>query len=138
MDPALAQTLKQAIGITDQDLARLGPRVQRNLSQAPRMRQYRIVAQVTDANYCFQGVKVGQKLVFTCAPFQLSPRESDCPLCLSGLKPVLEPVFLLRELLLAGQTPEQTFVRHAECLDPGLDYGGLGHVRFKVFVEKAG
>lgn len=137
MEPSVEQTLKQAIGITDQDLARLGPRVRRNLSLGPRMRQFRIVAQVTDAKYCFQGVKMGQKLVFTCAPFQLSPQQSDCPLCLSALKPVLEPVFILRELLLAGQSPEQLFARSAECLDPGLDHGGLGHVRFKVFAEKA-
>ena len=137
MPSDLEKTLKQAIGITDGDLARLGPRVRRNLSAAPQLRQLRIVAQGTDAKYCFQALKVGQKLVFTCAPFQLSPRESDCPLCLSALKPVLDAAMLMREPLLAGQAPEQVFERTAECLDPGLDYGGLGHVRFKVFLEKA-
>lgn len=136
VDPQVAQLLKERIGITDADLAKVGERVQRLMKMRPMLLQHQLVAEVTQAKYCMAGVQEGQKLVFNCAPLSLDAKASDCPLCLRAFGPVIEPVTILRELFLAGIPPEKLPTRGAECLDPGLDAGGLGHVRFKVYLQK--
>lgn len=136
VDPQVARMMREAIGITEADLGRLGERTKRIMGMAPTLRQHQIVAEVTQAKYCMAGVKEGQKIVFECFPIRLNPQETTCPLCIRGLGPVLEPVTIIRELFLAGIPLAQLPTRMAECLDPGLDAGGLGHVRFKVSMQK--
>lgn len=137
LDPQARQRLSE-LGLSEEEMSRVGDRVKRILGQAPSMRQYQIVAEVTQARYCNAELKVGQKIVFSCMPFKLDTTQTDCPLCLRALGPVLDPVTILRELALAGIDPAgPDMARGAGCLDPGLEQGGLGHVRFKVYLQRA-
>lgn len=136
LNPEAARILKEVIGVSDADLPKVGDRTKRIMGMAPALRQYQIVAEVSEAKYCFAQVKTGQRIVFGCLPLALDPKLTDCPLCVRALSPVLEPVVILRELILAGIDLSQLPTRWADCLDPGLERGGLGHVRFKIWVEK--
>lgn len=136
LEPHVRQRLAE-LGVTEEEVSRLGDRVKRILGRAPFLRQYQVVAEVTDAKYCNAELKAGQRMVFSCFPFKLDTAQTDCPLCIRALGPVLEPATILRELVLAGLDPARPdLTRGAACLDPGLEQGGLGHVRFKVYLRK--
>jgi len=57
MQEPMRSMLKQQMGITDGDLDRLGPGISKLLSVVPQVINYRIIAEVTDAKYCFAGCK---------------------------------------------------------------------------------
>jgi len=148
MDEATKTALKQFVGITDEDLAKLYPPVESNLkkifSNVPRAMQYKLVAEVTHSKYCFAGIKVGDKIVFN--PF-LDPKETTCPLCPRALLPVLVAVQQSWERTMelvdrgiddVNALNDSAWAGLAGCLDPGLEYGGLGHVSFRLYAEKVG
>jgi len=144
MDEATKALLKQFVGVTDEDLAKVGRNIEKIFSNVPRALQYKTVAEVTSSKYCFAGIKVGDKIVFN--PF-LNPQETTCPLCPRALLPVLVAHQQIwersMELLDRGiegidDLNDGAFCRIAGCLDPGLEYGGLGHVTFKLYGEKVG
>jgi hypothetical protein len=137
MEEPMRTILKQSIGITDEDLDRLSPGMSKLLSSVPQMVNYRIIAEVTDAKYCFAGCKPGDKLVFGPQPL-LNVEESTCPLCIGALAPMLERVHMIWDRLAEGVDPSEACFRHSQCVDSGLDHGGLGTVYFKVYTEKPG
>jgi len=145
----VAKTLmQQSVGITDEDLARLQPDAERRMekiySNAPQVMQYRLIAEVVQSKYCFAGIKEGDRMVFN--PF-LDAAASTCPLCPRALIPVLVAVqqFWERGFELADRGVEgveemndSALAGMAACLDPGLEYGGLGHVGFRLHCERIG
>ena len=143
MDEATKALLKLAVGITDEDLAKLPRLIEKIFSNAPRaMGQIKIVAEVTYSKYCFAGLKVGDKIVFS--PF-LNKEETTAPLCPRALIPVLialqqwwERTIELLDRGIEGidDLNDTVFAGIAGCLDPGLEHGGLGHVDFKLYAEK--
>jgi hypothetical protein len=142
MDEATKALLTQVVGVTDEDLAKVSRPLEKMLSNVPRMMQYRIVAEVTSSKYCFAGLKVGDKIVFS--PF-LNKEETTAPLCPWALLPVfitLRPFWERTiELLDRGiegidDLNDGVMTKLAGCLDLGLDAGGLGHVDFKLYAEK--
>ena len=134
MDEATKALLKQAVGVTDEDLAKVGRNIEKIFSNVPRVLQYKTVAEVTSSKYCFAGIKVGDKIVFN--PF-LNPQETTCPLCPRALLPVLVSLHSFWERGIEGvDLNDSAFGAIAGCLDPGLEYGGLGHVTFKLYAEK--
>lgn len=144
MDEATKALLKQALGMPDEDLAKVPRHIEKLFSIVPRMMQYKLVAEVTYSKYCFAGIKVGDKIVFS--PW-LNPQETTCPLCPMALTPVLVSVqqFWERtaELFSRGidgldDINDTAFAGITGCSDPGLEYGGLGHVNFKIYTEKVG
>ena len=137
MQEPMRTMLKQLIGITDEDLDRLPPGIAKLLSAVPQVVDYRIIAEVTDAKYCFAGCKPGDKLVFGPQPL-LNAEESTCPLCIGAIAPMMERVHIMWDRLVEGVDPNEVWVRHSQCFDPGLDHGGLGTVYFKVYAEKPG
>ena len=143
MDEATKALLRQAVGITDEDLAKVSPLVEKLISNAPRTTQYKTVAEVTYSQYCFAGIKVGDRIVF--GPSSLNLQETTCPLCPRALIPVLAALQQRWERTMqlidqsaegAGQSDDSALAAIAECLDPGLEHGGLGHVTFKLYSEK--
>ena len=78
-------------------------------------------------------MKKGQKFVIEGAPW--SPRKSTAPFCMRALGPLTDFVNTILEKIVAGEDPNDRVFRVAECLDPGLEAGGLGKVRFRVSVE---
>jgi hypothetical protein len=137
MQEPMRTMLKQIIGITDEDLDRLPPGIRKLLSAVPQMGNYRIIAEVTDAKYCFAGCKPGDKLVFGPQPL-LNAAESTCPLCIGAIAPMMERVHIMWDRVAEGVDPNEVWVRHSQCFDPGLEHGGLGTVHFKVYAQKPG
>ena len=138
MEEPIREMLKVQIGITDEDLNKLAPGMQKLLSAVPEAMNWKIVAEVTDAKYCFAGCKVGDKLVFSTAGLLLNPEESTCPLCMGAIAPLLERIHIMWDRVADGRDPNELWVRHSQCYDPGLEHAGLGRVVFKVYAEKVG
>ena len=90
---------------------------------------------MTDAKYCVAGCKVGDKLVIGPGSV-VNTEESTCPLCIGALSPMMERVHLMWDRIAEGLDPNEGWVRHSVCFDPGLENGGLGSVTFKVYAEK--
>ena len=53
-----------------------------------------------------------------------------------ALAPMMERVHIMWDRLAEGLDPNEAWVTHSQCFDPGLDYGGLGCVHFRVYAEK--
>ncbi len=130
--------LKQAVGMTDAHLEKVSDNIAKILANFPNMSQYRIVAEVLNSQYCFAGVQPGQKLIFSAVPPVLNAEESTCPICVRAVGPVTNIVNVLMDRLAQGVEPNKSIWQNVECLDPGIENGGLGKVVFKVYAEKAG
>lgn len=125
--------LKQGLGMTDEDIDRLPPGLEKLVSS--RLLHYKIIAEVTDAKYCVAGCKVGDKLVIGPGS-TVNARESTCPLCIGALSPLMERVHLMFDRIIEGLDPSEGWLRHSVCFDSGLESGGLGKVTFKVYAEE--
>jgi uncharacterized repeat protein (TIGR04076 family) len=79
-------------------------------------------------------MRVGQKIVIEGGA--LIPEKSTAPLCMRALGPLTGFVNTILEQIVAGVDPNDRVFRTAECLDPGLEAGGLGKVKFQVRVER--
>lgn len=132
MRESVRNMLKQAMGMTDEDIERISPGMEKMISTR---QPYQIVAEVTDAKYCFAGCKVGDRLVVGPGPV-ISTEKSTCPLCIGVVSPLMERVHIMWDRIIAGGDPNETWLQHMDCFDPGLEGGGLGHVAFKVYAEK--
>ncbi len=144
MDEVAAKVLKNFLGVTDEDLAKVPRHMERIARTFPRALPYKVVAEVTSSKYCFAGIKVGDKIVFD--PW-LNLQETTCTPCPRALIPVLvalqsywERFIELFDRGIEGldDINDTAFAGFAGCLDPGLELGGLGHVQFKLYAEKIG
>jgi uncharacterized repeat protein (TIGR04076 family) len=132
------QGLKQAMGMTDEEFEEhisYGFN-RRLLARYQDMSSAKIIAEVTEAKHCLAGCQVGQKFVLQAIPAKLLPEESTCPLCAKAIGPVAELVNHLWDRMSEGLDPNDGQPQFASCLDHGIKYGGLGNVRFKVYVEQ--
>jgi len=136
LEERIRKLLKDQIGITDEDINNLSPGLQKLLSAIPELLKWKIIAEVIDTKYCFAGYKVGDKLVFSGG--NLNAEESAYPLCMGAIAPILEHIHIMWDRLAEGRDPNDLWVRHSQCYDLGLEYGGLGRVVFKVYAEKVG
>lgn len=134
----IKQMMKQQIGITDEDFQTWisVPGASKMLARFPELMKYKIVAEVIEAKYCTAGLQVGQKYVFSAMPAMLLPEESNCPLCVRALGPIANLMMGFWDRILEGVDPNEGMWRKAECLDPGISRGGLGHVVFSVYAQE--
>lgn len=133
----MKQMMQQAVGITDEDFQTLiSSGASKMLERSAELMKYKIVAEVTEAKYCFAGLKPGQKYVFNAMPAMLLPEESDCPLCIRALGPLANLMMGFWDRIIEGVDPNQGMWQMAECLDPGIGRGGLGHVVFRVYAQE--
>ncbi len=133
MEEAFRGLLKQIFDMTEEDIDRLPPGIEKLLSS--KILSYKIVAEVTEAKYCSAGCKVGDRLVIGPGP-SVNAQESTCPLCIGALAPMLGRVHLMWDRITEGLDPNEGWLRYSVCTDPGLKNGGLGSVAFKVYAEK--
>ncbi|MBI5013993.1 MAG: hypothetical protein HZB55_00680 [Deltaproteobacteria bacterium] len=129
--------VQQIVKITDADwdvFKHGSPGVYRFFERIEEVAGHRIVAEVIDSRYCAAGLKKGQKIVIEGGA--LVPEKSTAPLCMRALGPLTGFVNTILEQIVAGVDPDDRVFRGAECLDPGLEAGGLGKVRFQVRVER--
>ena len=133
------QLLEQVVGISegDWDVFRTGsPGVYRFFENLDRVVSHQIVAEVIASRYCAAGLQVGQRFVI--AGGALVPEKSTAPLCMRALGPLTGFVNTILEKLVAGEDPNDRVFMAAECQDPGLEAGGLGKVKFRVWAEPMG
>ena len=132
------QMCKDYIGITDEDLDKVSPGIAKLLDAIIKYEtlKWKVIAEVTESKYCFAGCKVGDKLVFDNAGLMLNAAESTCPLCIGAIPQMLERVHIMWERMTEGLDPNDIWVKHSQCYDPGLEHGGLGRVVFKIYAEK--
>jgi len=128
--------LKQVVSITDEDWKtfKLGsPGVYKFFTRIEEVGKHRIVAEVIESRYCAAGLKKGQKFVIEGGA--LVPEKSTAPFCMRALGPLTGFVNTILEKIVAGEDPNDRVFQVAECMDPGLEAGGLGKVKFQVRVE---
>jgi uncharacterized repeat protein (TIGR04076 family) len=133
MDEATKNMLKQAIGITDEDLNKLSPRISNLLANMPNFMGHRLVAEVTESKYCFHGLKKGDKIIIEGG--KINPQASTASLCLGAIAPLDDVSALLMDRIAMGWKPDGSIITHTRCHDMGVDHGGLGLVYFKVYTE---
>lgn len=134
----IKQVLKQSLGITDDDFEThvSYPKNLKMWARFPELKKYKIVAEVKESKYCSGGLKVGQKYTFSLIPSALLIEESNCPLCVRAIAPIANLMAGYWDRIMEGVDPNQGIWDIAECLDPGVNAGGLGHVIFKVYAQK--
>src|SRR3989337_1061880 len=76
------------------------------------------------------GLKAGDRYVFQALPTSIIAQESG-PLCIRALGPLMAPVNAMLDRLVTSRDPNKGLFTHAQCYDPGLEHGGLGHVHFR-------
>jgi uncharacterized repeat protein (TIGR04076 family) len=131
------EILRQVVGLSEGDwevFRERSPGVYRFFERIDAVADARIVAEVVEARYCAAGMRVGQKIVIEGGA--LIPEKSTAPLCMRALGPLTGFVNTILEQIVAGVDPNDRVFRTAECLDPGLEAGGLGKVKFQVRVER--
>ena len=134
-DDSLKMMASQMFGMTEEDMAKVTPAMEEELLNAmATIGNYRLVAEVVSAKYCFAGLQAGQKYVVDNA-VQINPQESTAPLCLGAIAPLVERGHILLDRIYrkGNVTAHMAGFR---CADPGLDLGGLGSVEFKVKIEQ--
>ncbi len=130
--------LKQTMGMSDAEFEEhisFGFN-RRLIAHQEEIAQAKIIAEVTESKFCSAGCKVGQKLVMQALPAMLLPKESDCPLCIKAIGPVADLVHQAWDRMSEGLDPNDGQAQFASCLDQGIKYGGLGNVKFKVYVQR--
>ena len=129
---------RQKHGMTDEDFEKFisSPGHMRLALRTGEMRKYKLIAEVVKSKYCNAGLKVGQKYTFSVMPSQLLVEESDAPFCIKALGPMGQIMLVFWDSLAAGVDPNDGMWTHVQCLDPGVERGGLGNVLFKVHAEK--
>lgn len=137
MDEVSRQIIKQAIGITDEDLERLSPGMRKLFSDLPEKTKWRAVAEVTESKYCFAGLKPGDKFVFNFPV--LNVNESTAAPCIEAIAPLANHVRAMIDRVAEGGDPNESIfaTQQVPCMDVGLEHGGLGRVMFRVYAEKA-
>jgi hypothetical protein len=133
-----AEMVKGATGLSDEQVAKLHPGLEKLFRNVPKTMQYQIVAEVVKSEHCFAQVQVGSKLVFD--PF-LNPEKSTGVMCPKALLPVMVQINALWEATFEWaesgkeELPEIVF-RNVRCLDPGFEDGGVGGVVYRIHSEK--
>jgi hypothetical protein len=141
MDEMTRQIMKQTIGITDEDMEKLSPNMQRFLSDIPEKMKWKVIAEVTESKYCFAGLKPGDKFVFSYPVLNVS--ESTATPCIFAIAPLINRIGARADRVAMGADPNDSVysifaVEQVSCMDVGLERGGLGKVWFRVYGEKAG
>lgn len=135
MDKAIRDMVKGVLGMSDEELDKLSPGIQRLLSKSGDLMSYKIIAEVVDSKNCFAMYKPGDKLVFRAT--NLLKEETTCEVCCEAIGSINDRIRSIMDRIVSGYDPNDSIFTHAECADTGSEFGGLGKVRFKVYAEKA-
>jgi uncharacterized repeat protein (TIGR04076 family) len=134
MEEKHKKAMKDLIGITDEDLNKLSPGVQKLVSRAEEIDNWKIIFECTSSKYCSVGIKVGDKFVFE--GNVLIPEESTAPLCISALCPCRGRIYTIWERIAERLDPNGLCLAYTQCGDTGVEYGGTGRVTFKIYCER--
>jgi hypothetical protein len=135
MDEATREMTKSMIGITDEELDKLSPGMQRMLENSVALMGYKIVAEVVEAENCFAFYKPGDKLVFN-ATMLNKDETTAANICTDAIMPLNTAIRAMLSAIVNGEDPNKYIFNHVQCIDTGAMHGGLGRVLFKVYVEQ--
>ena len=126
----------KAAGVSDEDLAKVGPELVRGLTKsAENMVNYRLVFEVVKSKNCLYGVQKGQKIVISGSAIDTT--ASDCPLCMGLVAPLLPSTIVFYDRCINGNLSDP-MPEGVHCIDPGVDCpeaGGLGQVVVTARIE---
>jgi len=135
-DDKIKEIVKQVVNISEEDWNTFkagSPGVYKFFTRIEEVAKTRIIAEVIESKYCAAGLKKGQVIVVEGGA--LVPEKSTAPLCMRAIGPLTGFINTILEMIVAGEDPNDRVFRVAECMDPGLEAGGLGKVKFDVRVE---
>ncbi len=119
----------RSFGVSEEDLAKLGPHTIRALTKsAVNMATHRLVFEVVKAKNCMVGAQQGQKIVMYGGV--IDTNASDCPMCMGLVAPLLPSTIVFYDRCINGNMSDP-MPEGVRCIDPGLDCpeaGGLGEV----------
>ena len=92
---------------------------------------------VVESSHCVRDLKVGDKYVFVNG-VDLDSEESTAPFCLYAMPALAQARRIMTERIVEGLDPNGILINSFGCEDPGLEGGGLGHVRMRVYCERTG
>ena len=126
----------KAAGVSDEDLAKVGPHLIRALTKsAVNMATHRLVFEVVKSKNCLFGAQEGQKIVVHGGG--IDTNASDCPLCMGLVAPLLPSTIVFYDRCINGNL-DDPMPEGVRCIDPGLDCpetGGLGEVVVAARIE---
>jgi hypothetical protein len=135
-DPEFAAALKALGGVSDEDLAKIGPEHEAALKAGTEnAMKYKLVFEVVKSKNCLYGVKKGQKIVINGSA--INTVESDCPLCMGLVGPLLPLTIVYYDRCMTGNVKDP-MPEGVRCIDPGLDcpeLHGLGSVYMTAKIE---
>ena len=140
LDGDVREALKRALGLRDEDFARISPEmkhllgVRRHLGNTW-LDDFEVVVEITSNERCGCGVTPGQIVVFDMR-HRIKPEKSNAPLCMHLLAPVLAVFYMTFDRAAEGLNPVTSIWRFYECLDTGDDLG-KGKARARVYLRTA-
>jgi uncharacterized repeat protein (TIGR04076 family) len=126
----------RSLGFKNSDFAKLSPPMIKLLSKIREIMDYKVVVKVIESSFCVRNLKAGDKYILIGA--DLSLKETTAPFCIYAMPGIARARLVITERIVEGLDPNGLLFNTVVCEDPGLDYGGLGNVKMKVYCEKAG
>ena len=133
IDKATQKYIEERYGFKSEDLEKLKPGWLKLIAHRDDLVRLRTVFEVIDVSGCAVRAKVGDKLVVDRQ--LINVEKSTFPLCINALDRMQTVIFMIFDRVAEGLDPNGLLIKAVDCSDQGLEYGGLGKVRFKVYTE---
>lgn len=133
IDEATRKYIEGRYGFKGKDLEKLTPEWLKLIAHRDDLARLRTVFEVIDVSGCAVRAKVGDKLVVDRQ--LINVEKSTFPLCINALDRMHTVIFMIFDRVAEGLDPNGLLIKAVDCSDQGLEYGGLGKVRFKVYTE---
>lgn len=128
--------IKSNFGMPETDLAKISDKVVKIFNNFEKLSGYEIEAEAIESSYCSVGIKPGDKFVFSAMPIMLKTEKSTGGLCMRALGVLTPFLNTIVEKIIDGGDPNGSVWHVAECMDTGINNGGLGKVRFNFTAKK--
>lgn len=133
IDEATRKYIEGRFGFKGKDLEKLTPGWLKLIAHRDDQARLRTVFEVIEVSACAVRAKVGDKLVVDRQ--LINVEKSTFPLCINALDRMQTVIFMIFDRVAEGLDPNGLLIKAVDCSDQGLEYGGLGKVRFKVYTE---
>ena len=133
IDEATRKYIEGRFGFKGKDLEKLTPALLKLIAHRDDQARLRTIFEVIEVSGCAVRAKVGDKLVVDRQ--LINVEKSTFPLCINALDRMQTMMFMIFDRVAEGLDPNGLILKGVDCSDPGLGYGGLGKVRFKVYTE---
>jgi len=125
--------IEESYGIKGEEIKKLAPGWFKLIAHRDKLAKLRTIFEVIDVSHCSLPVKVGDKLIVD--RNVINAKESTFPLCINALDRLQIYMFMIYDRIAEGLDPNGLFIKTVDCADQGLEWGGTGKVRFKVYTE---